>query len=128
LGTTLLLVRLLLFGRGLDSRTHALILRATVQVASEKKQTHEQERGPGFLAGRQSWPLAAELELGLALATCIAVEEAMHGGRCGIDADSRVAPQPDPRARRQHGGSSRRSRKKQKLAPLLKCDVVGAAR
>ena len=42
-GARLLLVRLLLFGCDLDSRTQDESVRATVQVASEKTQTREQE-------------------------------------------------------------------------------------
>ena len=46
LGGSLLLVRLLLFGRDLDSGVEDESVPATVQVASEKKQTREQERAP----------------------------------------------------------------------------------
>ena len=41
----------------------------------------------------------ANQDLGLAAPARVAVEEARYRGRCGTDADSLAAPQPDPRAR-----------------------------
>ena len=47
-------------------------------------------------------------ELGLAPPTRLAVQEALHGHRCGTDRGlSRAAPRRDPRARREGGVHAR---------------------
>ena len=92
------------------SRTRHDMARATVKVRSQSHQMREQELGLQLVVRRLAAKPMADKELAHALATRIAVEEAMHRGRCGTDADSRAAPRPDPRARRRAPAHRRRSR------------------
>ena len=64
-------------------------------------------------------------ELGLAASTRLAVKEALHRGRCGIDADSHAVPRRHARARRDGGPAGTRSRLSTEKWLLRSCESVG---
>ena len=89
---------MLLSHRHHDSRTRKITPRATVKVASKKNQRLERERVPRFAP-------AAARRLPSTVAECmahgwydqappalVAVEDALHRGRYGVDTDSHAAP------------------------------------
>ena len=75
----------------------------------------EEWQGPPVKSG--STPVSVrsaaepDLHLGLALPAQVAIEEALHRGRCRIEADSQAAPQLHSRARREVPSHCRRSRR-----------------
>ena len=120
---TLTLVPLLLFGRDLDSGTRKPRLRATVKVPHESEQTLELTAVTRLRAGGQCEQPMSDLEQDLAPSTRDAVEGALHRGQCLADADSRAAPQRDPRARREVPAPRRRRERitTLRLAPEATC-------
>ena len=95
------LVPLLLFGRDLDHGKRKALALAMVKVPHESEQTLELTEGLGLHAGGSVRQPMSDLEQDLARSTQDAVEGALHRGQCLADADSRAAPQRDPRSRRE---------------------------
>ena len=109
----------------LDGYTHQLLLYVPISVSLRADKALENGRDTRANFVRRWFsvrePMMALLELGQALPARVAKEEALHCGRCGIDADSYTHLRLDARARGEKHSHCRRSFRNHDLHVCVSC-------